>query len=162
MSIISFQACDVITAYSYAFKFALQLQPSWTYEKKALRLSLLDSLSEQFFGGWYEEKERNQIIWEESSINIRVNDIHKAAYFLFASNRKMKLLIIQKSLVEVSNQFGANSSIGKKVGLIYKKLEHFTSKWQHEAIEYLRKQVNYDADLSFLTMSSNGFMTMSS
>ena len=105
-------------------------------------MSLIDSLSEQFFGGWFKMTDRNQFKWESSSIKIRINDTHKAAHFLFVSNRNMTLSMVRKSLIDASDKFGANSNIGRLAGLLFKKFEHVTAKWQHEAIEYLRKQVN--------------------
>ena len=58
----------------------------------------------------------------------------------------MTLPMIQRALVDAGQRFGNNSNLGIKLKLIFKKLQHYTAKWQQEAIEYLREQVTIRFD----------------
>ena len=133
---------DVINAYSYAIKFACEIKPTWSDEKKAVRLSLLDSICEQLFRGKMVHKDDNRHEWEPNlQLKERINIIHKTSAFLFWGNRTLRLSSIIRSLVACASRNFANQRIYNKCEALTHFIQEQTKDWQEEAVQFLKKQV---------------------
>ena len=149
---IFFQSCDVINAYSYAFQFACNIQPSFSTEKKSLRLALIDSLCEQAFGGTMILGTNQEYYWKENnSINVRINDLHKSAAFFYYGDRKLDLPMVKRSLTQLKAKFAENHLISKKAKALLEHVRFVTSTWQADAIKFLKNLVSYFSSISVVS-----------
>ena len=123
-------------------KFACEIKPSWSDEKKAVRLSLLDSLTEQLFRGKMVHVGDNQYEWEiNRKLPVRINIIHKTSAFLFWGNRTLRLSSIIRSLLACASSNAANLRIYNKCQILAQFIQDQTKNWQDEVVTFLKNQV---------------------
>ena len=138
-----FKSADVINAYAYAFQFACHILPSFSQEKKALRLSLMDSLCEQAFGGVMVLGDNEEYLWKPNNrIHVRINDLHKAAALFYYGDRKLDLHWIKKSLKTLEKRFPSHHLIAKKSKALLDHISLVTSTWQADAINFIKDLVS--------------------
>ena len=123
-------------------KFACEIRPSWSDEKKAVRLSLLDSLCEQLFRGKMVHVGDNQHQWEiNRKLPVRINIIHKTSAFLFWGNRTLRLSSMIRSLLACASSNVANQRIYNKCQILAQFIQEQTKDWQDEVVNFLKSQV---------------------
>ena len=131
---------DTINAYINGFRYATDIKPSQSDVEKSIRLSYMDSLTEQLFAHKMIKCGNRQYTWESSRVPIRINTIHKAANYLNYQSRNLNLSQIRKSLHECALR-NQNSDIYEKCYLLQKKLRQLTESWPDEVQKFLIEQV---------------------
>ena len=138
-----FKLADVLNAYAYAFQFASNILPSYSQEKKALRLSLMDSLCEQTFGGTMVLGDNEEYLWKPNNrIHIRINDLHKTAALFYYSDRKLDVPLIKKSLKTLEKRFPSHHLIARKSKALLDHIGFVTSTWKEDAIKFIKDLVS--------------------
>ena len=132
------KAPDVIQSYTYMFKWVCQLAPTMSPERKAIRLSFLDCLTEQLLSGTMSKFG----VWEpNNSIKKRITILHKSSSFFFFGQKKLRLNGITKALAACASRNFVNPEISTKceklANLIFKETEN----WQNDVISFLKDQV---------------------
>lgn len=120
------------------FQWACGIYPTMSPEGKAIRLSFIDSLSEQMFGGTMSENGE----WiENKKIDKRITILHKACSFFFFGHRKLRLTGITKGLAACADRNFVNSEIQEKCSKLANYIHNQTENWQIEVISFLKEQV---------------------
>lgn len=119
------------------FKWACEITPTMAPERKYIRLSFLDSLSEQLMGGIMSESGD----WKPSAIRQRVTILHKACSFFFFGERKLRLNNITNALAACASRNFVNSEISVKCEKLANFIHKETENWQTDVISFLKEQV---------------------
>ena len=129
-----------MNAYINGFKYACDIRPSQSMVEKYIRLSYMDSLTEQLFGHKMIRKD-GQYIWDNKCrVPIRISTMHLAAMYLNFKDRHLNLSSIRRSLHECAIR-NKNSAIYEKCYLLQKKLRDLTENWKNEVEEFFIIQV---------------------
>ena len=121
------------------FKWACQLTPTMSVERKAIRLSFMDSLTEQMLGG---VMSKNGVWIPNSHIRNRITILHKACTFFFYGDRKLRLHGITNALAACASRNFVDVEISQKCTKLANYIHKFTENWQEEVISFLKDQVN--------------------
>ena len=104
----------------------------------------MDSLTEQIFGGTMTLGDNNEFYWKPNNrINIRVNQLHKAAAYLYWGHRKLDLKEVKRCLITLTRTHPTDSIVAKKARALNHQIQFLTSSWQWEAQCYLKTLVSY-------------------
>ena len=133
---------DVFNSYIHGFKYACAIKPTHSLEEKRIRLSYMDTLTEQLFGHRMIKK-NGQYKWDSTSVPIRITTMHKAAMYFNYKDRNLNLASIRRSLVECAKR-NKNTSIYEKCYLLQQKFQEQTVGWTEEVKAFLINQVIKD------------------
>ena len=128
-----------MNSYIHGFKFACNIKPTNSLEEKRIRLSYMDTLSEQLFGHRMIRK-NGRYEWEKTNVPIRISTMHKAAMYLNYKDRSLNLSSIRRSLVDCAKR-NLNTSIYDKCYMLEKKFTDVTESWSEEVQKFLINQV---------------------
>ena len=133
------------------FKWACELTPTMSFERKAIRLSFIDSLSEQMFGGVMSKDGE----WETNNrIDNRITILHKTCTFFFYGNRTLRLRAITNALAACASRNFVNQDISEKCSKLANYIHKITENWQKDVIAFLKDQVIfYDRSIFFIDRS---------
>ena len=134
-----FKMMDVMNSYIHGFKYACAIKPTHSLEEKQIRLSYMDTLTEQLFGHRMIRKD-GRYQWEKTGVPIRITKMHKAAMYFNYKDRNLNLSSIQKSLSTCA-KVNKTTSIYEKCYMLQKKIRELTETWTHEVQEFLINQV---------------------
>lgn len=109
-----------------------------------MRLALLDSLTEQCFGGKMDIGDNDEYLWEVNpQMQVRINDLHKTAAFFYYGDRKLNLQMVKKSLMDLQKRFSPTHLIAKKAKALLDHVVYATSSWQADAIKFIKDMVSF-------------------
>ena len=130
---------DVIQSYTYMFKWACEIAPTMSPERKSIRLSFLDCLSEQLLAGTVNKSGE----WvPNNSIKKRITILHKSCSFFFFGQKKLRLNGITNALAACASRNFVNSEISTKCEKLANFIFEQTENWQNDVIAFLKEQVN--------------------
>ena len=130
----------MIQSYTFMFQWACGITPTMSPECKSIRLSFLDSLTEQMFGGTM-SKDGEWIV--NRRIDKRITILHKACSFFFFGHRKLRLTGVTKALAACADRNFVNSEINEKCSKLANYIHSETENWQNDAISFLKEQVKF-------------------
>ena len=123
------------------FKWACELTPTMGPERKAIRLSFMDSLTEQMLGGVMSSSGQ----WIPNTyIRNRITILHKTCTFFFYGDRKLRLHGITNALAACASRNFVDAEINEKCSKLANYIHKHTENWQNEVIAFLKEQVNLD------------------
>lgn len=131
---------DTINAYIHGFRYATDIKPTHSNFEKSIRLSYMDSLTEQMFAHKMLKDGNGKYTWKSNRVPIRINTIHKAANFLNYKDRNLTLSQIRKSLHECALR-NKSTHIYEKCYELQQKIRQLTESWTEEVHKFLIEQV---------------------
>ena len=148
---------DTINAYIHGFRYAADIKPTQSNIEKSIRLSYMDSLTEQMFAHTMIKDGNGKYTWKSKNrVPIRINTIHKAANYLNYKDRNLTLSQIRKSLHDCALR-NQGSHIYEKCYLLQQKLRQLTESWTEEVQKFLIEQVIFQ-DRSWIDLFSGLFL----